>query len=105
MNGEKEVGVTVMPQVPVQVQGKIQGQGQQLLLGGNVGLVAHEGDADIGGRELPRFVEPAPQVVECLAPGDVEHQQRPGGVAVVGARYAAEGLLARCVPLYVVHCA
>jgi hypothetical protein len=54
------------------------------LLAGDIGLVAHEGDADIGRCELSRLFEPPTKVVEGVSASHVEHQQCPCSIAIVG---------------------
>jgi hypothetical protein len=56
------------------------------VLAGDVRLVAHEGDADVWGGKLTRFLEPSTQMAKGFSTGHVEDQQSTGGIAVIRSR-------------------
>jgi hypothetical protein len=69
-----------------------------LPVGGHVGLVAEETDADVLVRVGFELVEPVPDVPEALEVGEIEDEEHPDGSLVVGAGDGLECFLTGSVP-------
>eukprot|EP00443_Scrippsiella_acuminata_P065453 CAMPEP_0115496358 /NCGR_PEP_ID=MMETSP0271-20121206/65727_1 /TAXON_ID=71861 /ORGANISM="Scrippsiella trochoidea, Strain CCMP3099" /LENGTH=239 /DNA_ID=CAMNT_0002925031 /DNA_START=406 /DNA_END=1122 /DNA_ORIENTATION=+ len=87
-----------LPENQVVVPGEIGAFFEGDLAALEVGLVTDEHDGHVRVCVLPRLLKPAREVIEGVTAGDVVHQERSTGSAVVRARNGAERLLTCSVP-------
>mmetsp|Transcript_129271 Transcript_129271/g.335187 ORF Transcript_129271/g.335187 Transcript_129271/m.335187 type:complete len:243 (+) Transcript_129271:468-1196(+) len=87
-----------LPENQVVVPGEIGAFFEGDLAALEVGLVTDEHDGHVSVRILACLLKPTCKMAEGVAPGDVVHQKRSAGSAVVGASDGAERLLTSCVP-------